>query len=286
MSKLNYTNSTTSSAYNKETDNFLDTDLELINLSIKDVKNRVNKFSFFTSLSDIGLVEGSETIEDIVNNLPQYSKLVYHKITVSGNSEIYPKATGLLTVIKGDNTNRVKFEFSTITDTWIGFYDKANVSPIWTGWKKVLTGFGDIDTISIDSLDLPTDCTLEDIIKAMPRKTQLYFTPSSTYTGLQLPASAGVLFIHKDSNPRTLLEFTQSQNGYDRAIQTIKFIANYDSIVDKVSNWSALYQSSGDNSNRPASPIRFIGMQYFDITLNKPIWWNGSDWIDFEGKIV
>ena len=28
------------------------------------------------------------------------------------------------------------------------------------------------------------------------------------------------------------------------------------------------------------------GFQYFDTTLNKPIWWNGSAWVDATGATV
>lgn len=36
--------------------------------------------------------------------------------------------------------------------------------------------------------------------------------------------------------------------------------------------------------NRPSSPK--IGFYYFDTDLNKPIWYNGSDWTDATGKVV
>ena len=29
-----------------------------------------------------------------------------------------------------------------------------------------------------------------------------------------------------------------------------------------------------------------VGFQYFDTTLNKPIWWNGSAWVDATGATV
>lgn len=32
--------------------------------------------------------------------------------------------------------------------------------------------------------------------------------------------------------------------------------------------------------------IRDIGYMYFDTTLNKPIWWNGTNWVDATGTIV
>ena len=40
----------------------------------------------------------------------------------------------------------------------------------------------------------------------------------------------------------------------------------------------------GDSNNRPK--YSYIGQQYFDTTLNKPIWWNGTNWIDSTGTTV
>lgn len=42
---------------------------------------------------------------------------------------------------------------------------------------------------------------------------------------------------------------------------------------------------SGPTSNRPTSDL-FIGQPFFDTTINKPIWWNGSVWIDATGATV
>lgn len=41
---------------------------------------------------------------------------------------------------------------------------------------------------------------------------------------------------------------------------------------------------SGNTSGRPANPR--TGMQYFDTSINKPIWWNGSKWVDANGSNV
>lgn len=46
--------------------------------------------------------------------------------------------------------------------------------------------------------------------------------------------------------------------------------------------WLQTYH--GPSSSRPAAPG--IGMQYFDEGLNKPIWYNGSQWVDATGTPV
>ena len=42
---------------------------------------------------------------------------------------------------------------------------------------------------------------------------------------------------------------------------------------------------NGDSSKRPTLGL-FIGRFYFDETLNKPIWWTGSKWVDATGATV
>lgn len=42
--------------------------------------------------------------------------------------------------------------------------------------------------------------------------------------------------------------------------------------------------SVGTTEKRPS--IEVAGFQYFDTTINKPIWWNGSKWVDATGADV
>lgn len=41
---------------------------------------------------------------------------------------------------------------------------------------------------------------------------------------------------------------------------------------------------SNGSGNRPSSPV--LGMQYYDESLKKPIWWNGTAWADSTGTAV
>jgi hypothetical protein len=43
---------------------------------------------------------------------------------------------------------------------------------------------------------------------------------------------------------------------------------------------------SGASANRPATSYIGVGQSYFDTTLNKPIWWNGTNWVDHAGTTV
>lgn len=46
------------------------------------------------------------------------------------------------------------------------------------------------------------------------------------------------------------------------------------------------YPTRGATSNRPTPDAVFTTFQYFDTTLNKPIWWTGSAWVDATGATV
>lgn len=42
---------------------------------------------------------------------------------------------------------------------------------------------------------------------------------------------------------------------------------------------------AGTTAQRPTTD-RYIGMPYYDTTLSKPVWWNGSVWKDAMGTTV
>ncbi len=44
-----------------------------------------------------------------------------------------------------------------------------------------------------------------------------------------------------------------------------------------------LYDKIGNTSQRPE---KVLGREYFDTTLNKPIWWTGTNWVDATGATV
>jgi hypothetical protein len=43
--------------------------------------------------------------------------------------------------------------------------------------------------------------------------------------------------------------------------------------------------SSGITADRPAENLQ-IGQYYFDTTIGRPIWWNGTNWINASGTVV
>ena len=41
---------------------------------------------------------------------------------------------------------------------------------------------------------------------------------------------------------------------------------------------------AGSTANRPTTAV--LGQCYFDTDLNKPIWFNGTNWVDYTGAVV
>lgn len=44
-------------------------------------------------------------------------------------------------------------------------------------------------------------------------------------------------------------------------------------------------QSSGTTAQRPTKGL-YVGRPYFDTTLNRPIWYTGTNWIRADGAVV
>ncbi len=65
---------------------------------------------------------------------------------------------------------------------------------------------------------------------------------------------------------------------------------NKDTNLINDSGYTIQYNMSGTTASRPTSRLdnswQTIGLMYFDTTLNKPIWWNGTNWVDANGTTV
>lgn len=91
--------------------------------------------------------------------------------------------------------------------------------------------------------------------------TRLTFSGTGTFTkgvivGSDIPvATAAGLIVYDDGK----LKF-YSDPATAEYVQTVK---------------------TGAKSERPAAP--YLGMVFFDTTLNRPIWWNGKEWVDANG---
>lgn len=51
-------------------------------------------------------------------------------------------------------------------------------------------------------------------------------------------------------------------------------------------NWSAWTSITPINNSVNRDEAKYLGQVYFDTTLNKPIWYNGTNWVDANGNVV
>lgn len=51
-------------------------------------------------------------------------------------------------------------------------------------------------------------------------------------------------------------------------------------------NWSAWTSITPINNTENRDEAKYLGQVYFDTTLNKPIWYNGTNWVDANGTTV
>lgn len=78
------------------------------------------------------------------------------------------------------------------------------------------------------------------------------------------------------------------QLGADASQKNLVFRIKTSTAEDSWTEWGQLYGSknmpAGSSTYRPTDVA--IGSIYFDRTLNKPIWWNGVNWVDATGTNV
>ena len=65
---------------------------------------------------------------------------------------------------------------------------------------------------------------------------------------------------------------------------TDKQILVYDSVTGQWKAQDGVTPLAGSSSERPSNPK--TGEMFFDLNLNKPIWFNGSEWVDSSGYSV
>ena len=58
----------------------------------------------------------------------------------------------------------------------------------------------------------------------------------------------------------------------------------YFNTIDSAIN-DLLTPAAGTTTARPTVGLQ-IGQQYFDTTINRPIWWDGTNWINAAGTVV
>ena len=103
-----------------------------------------------------------------------------------------------------------------------------------------------------------------DDIDEIPQVTQLTVSDIPTESGLS-------------NGEYKMLEYNNTK---------IPIFKKYDKVWITADDFNPLLRRKGDTYNRPNPDETQYGFQFFDITLNKPIWWTGSKWVDANGTEV
>ncbi|MGN7381423.1 MULTISPECIES: pyocin knob domain-containing protein [unclassified Paenibacillus] len=102
------------------------------------IANNAAGWKVFNNITELGLTEGSETMEAICRAMPDKSELRFQKFTTNP-STAYPATAGML-FVRRYSTYRVALKFfngnGRAAHEWIGYFD-TNVNPNFSGWVKV-----------------------------------------------------------------------------------------------------------------------------------------------------
>lgn len=72
--------------------------------------------------------------------------------------------------------------------------------------------------------------------------------------------------------------------AYPKAIASETYMSDKVTSVEDILKNTVLKPENGSSSQRPASPL--IGKMFYDTTLSKPIWFDGTVWKDATGTEV
>lgn len=72
--------------------------------------------------------------------------------------------------------------------------------------------------------------------------------------------------------------------AYPKAIASETYMSDKVTSVEDILQEMVLKPMSGDSTKRPTSPL--VGKMFYDTTLSKPIWFDGTVWKDATGTKV
>src|SRR5699024_8397296 len=190
----------------------------------------------YTTLEEIGIEYGSETIKDIAYNLPSNSTLIYHKQRSGGNPDVFPSQSGILTVLKTNNASRVSFKFERSDMYHVGFFYFLNTSnpndteKMWSGWYN-LKGFKSF--ISFEEIGLTGGSeTIKSIVDHMKFNSILQVLIKATYGNSEIyPTGAGILTVKKAGDNGRISFIFESEHGV--------YFGYYNSYYESRPNYSA-----------------------------------------------
>ena len=195
-------------------------------LGITTEVSKTHNVETYTSLSQISLEEGRETIEGITTALPDNSKLQM-KVTKNHNTTIYPKGVeGIFIAEKSDNCCKMEFVDSNSPTKWLCVCyvvtdEKNGESCVKTEWEKISTdNEHNLKTYtSLEQIGLEVGSeTIESIVNALQEDSMLTITISPSNNSIY-PESSGFLKVTKTAQ-YVKFEFDSSQESW-KSLYTI-----------------------------------------------------------------
>lgn len=207
---------------------------------------KTRKLNVFTSLEDLGLTSGTETINDIVFNLPPHSMLIFSKRGGYGNDSIYPATAGSVTITKLLNNGRVSFEFDREDALYRGYYNDFYDSAPFTGWvrmnKGIISVYSSLAHLGLNSNSFSSFTSAEQyadlIVSTMKDNSVFQLAVTSNNNPLPnggnfLPPTIGtssingLLTVSKGTGDRVEFEFSYGSSGTVGGAYNDKYHASF-----------------------------------------------------------
>lgn len=157
---------------------------------------------------------------------------------------------------------------SETSKSWINLLSNSNI--VLNACQFLSTTAENTSTIVLfNSKILFNNCTFQD------------YTTKAIFTNKE----SNITLIDTDvSVTDTTLTFNASGVYYIKLKNKVYIITYDGERIENIIDYSNLFK--GTTAERPTITVNEQGFQYYDITINKPIWWNGTNWIDATGTTV
>lgn len=187
------------------------------------------------------------------------------KDIVGDNHLSYTEDGGVYTITLPDNT--------TITSTALNSTEMFELRELEKVKKNVLTQ--DMINKANTIYHIQYDYDLDGETITVPAGCVLEFDGGSLRNGTLV----GNNTILEYYNELPLNNITESGTFVDRYdFSSVAYSGSYDDLTNKPSN----FVEKNNGSTRPVENL-YIGMPFFDTTLDKTIYWNGTKWVDEKG---
>lgn len=152
--------------------------------------------------------------------------------------------------------------------------NKNNVNIVFLVPKNITP-----EIFKMSGIDIPMEAAEE--IDFNETKYNIYKSSNTYISGLYDITVNDYTGINKDEY-RSLLDCFASSATQQNLRELELFSVGIDR---QLRDLEAIVKQSGTTENRPITE-KYIGQMYFDTTIGKPIFWNGSNWIDSQGNTI